>query len=370
MNKIKIGLIGLGAMGKGHYSNIKSIPEYELTAVADINQECIKNLPEQKYASGVELIEKADVDAIAIVTPHYDHTTLSIAALKKGRHVLVEKPIAVHVNDAKKMAAAHTDKSRVFGAMFIYRTIPVFKKIKSLIDNGELGTLQRVGVTATSWYRTGGYYSSASWRATWGGEGGGVLLNQCPHDLDLLQWFVGMPKRITSTIGIGKFHDIEVEDEVSAIMEYPNGMTGLLYTTTGEAPGIRKFEIAGDRGLLTFESGKLSFRRTEVSVRDFTKNTKEMWGAPAVWDVSIPGGDLSFEEQHRSVYRNFRDAILSGKPLIAPAEEGINSLELANAMLLSGFLNKSVDLPVDGDLYWSELEKRIKTSRFKFNKGA
>jgi len=365
MSKIKIGLIGLGTMGKGHYSNIKSIPEYELTAIADINPETLKDLPEQKFSSGLELIEKAQVDAVSIVTPHFDHTPLAIAGLKKGLHVLVEKPIAVHINDAKKMIAAHTDKSKIFGAMFIYRTIPVFKKIKDLIDKGEIGALQRVNVTATAWYRTGGYYASSNWRATWAGEGGGVLLNQCPHDLDLLQWFTGMPSRVTAMLGLGKFHDIEVEDEVTATMEYPNGMTGMLYTTTGEAPGIRRFEFVGDRGILKYEGGKLTFQRTEVGVREFTRKTTAMWGTPPVWDITLPGGDLSFEEQHRTVYRNFRDAVLNGTPLIAPAEEGIKSLEMANAMLLSGFLKKPVDLPIDGDIYAAELDKRIKTSRFK-----
>lgn len=363
--KVKIGLIGVGAMGKGHYNNIKAIPEYDLVAVADINPDAIKDLPEQKFSSGLELIEKAQVDAISIVTPHFDHTPLSIAGLKKGLHVLVEKPIAVQVNDAKKMAAAHSDKSKVFGAMFIYRTIPVFKKIKELIANGEIGALQRVNVTATAWYRTSGYYASSKWRATWAGEGGGVLLNQCPHDLDLLQWFVGMPTRITASIGLGKFHDIEVEDEVMAMMEYPNGLTGMLYTTTGEAPGIRRFEFVGDRGILKYEGGKLNFQRTEVSVSKFTKETKAMWANPPVWDVNLPSGEVAFEEQHRAIYRNFRDAILQGTPLVAPAEEGINSLEMANGMLLSGFLKKPVDLPIDGDVYAAELEKRIKASRFQ-----
>jgi predicted dehydrogenase len=365
MKKIRIGLIGLGAMGAGHYTNIKAIPEFDLKAIADINPETMTKYPEEKFSSGMELIEKADVDAVAIVTPHYDHVPLSIAGLKKGLHVLVEKPIAVQVNDAKAMAAAHTDKSRIFAAQFIYRTNPVYKKMKDLISKGELGKLSRINVTATNWFRTGAYYKSSSWRATWGGEGGGVLLNQCPHDLDIMQWLVGMPSRINAKISIGKYHDIEVEDEVSAIFEYPNGMTGMFYTTTGEAAGIKRFEIVGDRGTLKLENGKLSFLRTEIGTREFSDTTSNMWGNPEKWEISFPVGDNTFLDQHQTIYRNFRDAILSGKPLLAPAEEGINSLEMANAMLLSGFTNKPVDLPIDGDIYQAELEKLIKKSRYK-----
>ncbi len=365
MDKIRIGIIGMGSMGKGHYSNIKTIPEFEITALSDVNPDSLKDYKETKFEKPEALINSGLVDAVAIVTPHFSHVPLATEALKKGLHVLVEKPVAVHVNEVRGLLKAHTDKKLKLAVMFNCRTNPPNAKIKQMISSGELGRLQRASMIVTDWYRPEAYFKSAGWRATWAGEGGGALLNQCPHNLDLFQWFVGMPSRITANVGFGKFHDIEVEDEVSALLEFPGGMTGVFITSTGEAPGTNRIEIAGDKGKLTLENGVLSFVRNEIPTSEHLKTTTERFEKPAVWNVAIPVREIGFNEQHQSIHRNFKDAILKDTPLIAPVSEGMASLELANAMLLSGFLKKTIDLPLDGDCYFTELQKRMKTSRFK-----
>jgi predicted dehydrogenase len=363
--KIKIGIIGLGAMGKGHYRNIKTIPEFEITALSDINMEGMKEFSEPKFSSGSELINKGNVDAIVIVTPHFDHVPLAIEALKKGLHVLIEKPVAVQMKDAKMLLDAHRDKSRVVACMFNNRTSPVYKKIKELVASGELGSVQRIDMTVTNWFRSNAYFKSAGWRATWAGEGGGVLLNQCPHNLDLLQWIAGMPSRLTANVGFGKHHDIEVEDEVLALLEFQNGAVGTFVTSTGEAPGVNRMEIAGDQGLLVWDNVNLVYTRNEIKTKKYLAETEERFNRPPVWNISIPVKNTAFAEQHQAVHENFRDAILKGTVPVAPLEESVNSLELANAMLLSGFLNKSIALPIDSELYAFELEKRMKKSRYK-----
>lgn len=363
--KIKAGIIGLGSMGAGHYTRLKSLPEFDIVGLSDSNPEALKRYSEPGYATGYELIEKSGAEAVVIATPHFDHVPLAVAALKKGLHVLVEKPVAVEVKEARRLMAAHKDKSRVVAVMFNCRTSPVYQKMRQMVTSGELGDIQRVSMVVTHWFRPESYFKSAGWRATWGGEGGGALLNQAPHSLDLLQWIAGMPSRVTALVGLGKRHDIEVEDEVSAILEYSSGATGVFVTATGEAPGVNRIEIAGDRGLLVYDNGTLSFIRNEQGTREYSRTTTERFGRSSVWNVTIPVKDNSFDEQHLSIHKNFRDAILTGAPLVAPLEDGVASLELANAMLLSGFTGKSVSLPLNAEAYSKELKKRIKRSRFK-----
>jgi predicted dehydrogenase len=288
--------------------------------------------------------------------------------MNSGHHILVEKPISVHKADCERLIAAHTDDSIVFAAMFNQRTDPVYQKIREMVSGGELGKLLRVNWIITSWFRTQTYYDSGGWRATWEGEGGGVLLNQCPHNLDLLQWIVGMPEQVRGFCDIGKRHTIEVEDEVTAYMVYPDGCTGLFVTSTGEAPGTNRLEIAGDQGKLVMENGKLAYTRNEVPATEFLRTSKASFARPPIWNIEIPvhgrGG------AHAEVLENFADAILTGSELIAPAEEGIHSVELANAMLYSSLMGKPVDLPLDGAAYEAELKRLIAESTFKKEAGA
>jgi predicted dehydrogenase len=276
---------------------------------------------------------------------------------------LVEKPISVHKADCEELIAAWQDKNVVFSAMFNQRTDPAYCKVKELIENGELGKIQRINWIITSWYRTEAYYASGGWRATWGGEGGGVLLNQCPHNLDLLQWLFGMPSKVTATCQFGRFHDIEVEDAVTAILEYPDGATGVFVTTTGEAPGTNRLEIACDRGKVVVENGKITFSRTEQLVSEHSKSAKGGFDKIAVWNIDIPLPEGN-GEQHVGIMKNFTRAILDGEELIAPASEGIHSVELANAMLYSAFESRAVNLPLSASAYSAILKKKIANSTY------
>jgi predicted dehydrogenase len=246
--------------------------------------------------------------------------------------------------------------------MFQLRTDPHYAKMKQLVAGGDLGDLMRVNWIITNWFRTEAYYASGDWRATWAGEGGGVLLNQCPHNLDLLQWICGMPERVRGFCALGKRHAIEVEDEVTAYLEYANGCTGVFVTTTGEAPGTNRFEIAGENGRLVLEGGALTFARNEIPATQFSRTSQARFATPEVWDVTFPieghGG------QHIEILENFADAILTGADLIAPAEEGIHSVELANAMLYSSLTGETVDLPLDGEAFERELDRLIECSTY------
>lgn len=361
---IRLGIIGLGNMGSGHVQSMPRIKGCELTAVCDVDTKKLDRYPDVlRFESSADLIRSGKVDAVLIAVPHYDHTTIGIDALQQGIHVLVEKPISVHKADCERLIAAHTDKNLKFAAMFNQRTDPHYQRIRRIVQSGELGEIQRTNWLITNWFRSATYYASGGWRATWRGEGGGVLLNQCPHNLDLFQWICGMPIRVHAFCGFGKFHDIEVEDEVTAYLEYANGATGVFVTTTGEAPGTNRLEIAGDRGKLVYEDGKITFTRTEVSVKEFCATTKASFDSPAVWHCDIPVN--GYGGQHVEILQNFIDAIADGRPLIAPAEEGIHSVELANAMLFSAWTGGSVDVPLDAVAYETVLKEKIADSRLK-----
>lgn len=367
MSSVRLGIVGIGNMGSVHATQVLdgSVKRCELSAVCDLNPSKMTSYAEKirKFTDSREMIRSGTIDAILIATPHYSHTTIGVDALENGLHVLVEKPISVHKNDCEKLIAAHKkNKKAVFAAMFNLRTVPLYKKIKKLVASGELGRIQRVSWTVTDWFRPESYYASGEWRATWAGEGGGVLLNQCPHNLDLIQWICGMPSKITAFCNIGKHHKIEVEDEVTAYLEYPDGAVGTFTTTTGEAPGVNRLEIAGDNGLLVSEDDKLRFRRNETPTRKFNDTEKSMFGKSSTWHCEIPLSGTA--GQHKEIKQNFVNVILDGGDLIAPAEEGIKSVELANAMIYSSMLRETVDLPLNGNAYEKLLKKLIKGSKF------
>lgn len=357
MDSVRIGVIGVGGMGMHHFGYLKSVEGAVPAAVCDIDPKRLE-LAKQRapevpgFSDYRDLLKSGLVNAVIIATPHYPHPEITMAAFDRDLHVLCEKPVAVTVGAARRMNEAASKKPNLkFAAMFMMRTCGIFAKIRDLIATGELGAITRMTWIATDWFRTWAYYASGGWRATWEGEGGGVLLNQCPHNLDLICWLLGMtPSRVTAVATIGKTHPIEVEDEVSAILEYPNGAVGHFITTTGEAPGTNRLEIIGDRGKLVMENGRLHFRRTRVSVSEFNRTTAERFCMPETWEVEVPlppdPPDL-----HRAVTQNFVRAILKDQPLLTPGVEGVRGLELGNAMLLSGLTRKSVDLPLDAAQY-------------------
>ena len=366
MKSVRCGVIGVGNMGAYHARSLAAgrIARATLAAVSDLDPAQLAQFPGLPgFADSRELIRSGLVDAVLVATPHYDHTTIGMDALQHGLHVLVEKPISVHKADCARLLAAATNPRQIFAAMFNQRTDPYFQKIRALVKNGELGELQRLSWTITDWFRTDAYYNSGGWRATWAGEGGGVLLNQATHNLDLWQWMFGMPVRVRAVCGLGRYHDIEVEDDVTAVMEYATGATGVFTTTTGEAPGTNRLEVAGDRGRLVYENNKLRFTQTAGSVRDFRRQSPQHYAVPEqteqVFEFPDHGG------QHGAVLQNFVDAVLDGQALVAPAAEGIGAVELANAMLWSSLRNEPVSLPLDVAGFAQQLRQLCATSRFK-----
>ena len=308
---------------------------------------------------------QGSLDRLVIMAGLGGVSTASIlAAINAGLHLMVEKPISAHKADAERLIAAHRKKPNlVFGAMFQLRTEPRYMKIRKVIQDGELGSIVRINWIITDWFRTEAYYVSGGWRATWKGEGGGVLLNQCLHQLDMLQWLCGMPKRVRGFCQIGRYHNIEVEDNVSIYLEWPNGATGIFVSSTGESPGTNRFEICGTRGKLVLESGKLAFVRNEADMIDFSKAAKSAFARPEVWNIEIP-----FENtpaQHATLMQNFVDAILDGTPLLVPGEEGIHSVELANVMLYSSLMNQTIDLPMESAAFEKKLNELIASSKFE-----
>ncbi len=365
MDTVRLGVVGVGGMGGQHADSALAgrIPRCELGAVCDVSERSLQRFDSvPRFTDSAKMIRSGAIDAVLIATPHYAHTTVGIDALNNGLHVLVEKPISVHKADCERLLAAHRGRKTVFAAMFNQRSETVYRKIKKMVADGELGDIRRVSWIVTDWFRPEAYYASGAWRGTWQGEGGGVLINQCPHQLDLLQWIIGMPSRIHGFCRFGVRHDIEVEDEVTAYLEFPGGATGVFVTSTGEAPGTNRLEIVGDRGRLVAENGRLEFLRNEIPAAEFSRTTRELFAKPDVWTISIPGAGGG---SHEEMTRNFVDAILDGTPVYAPAAEGIGSVEIANAIVYSSLTGKPVDIPLDAAAYERKLKQMIRTSTFR-----
>ncbi|MDR1192127.1 MAG: Gfo/Idh/MocA family oxidoreductase [Verrucomicrobiales bacterium] len=363
MQQLRLGIIGVGNMGS-HYAKLVlngQVPRCQLTAVCDTDAAKLKLYPSAAtFTDSDELLASGTVDAVLIATPHYAHTTIGIAALTAGLHVLVEKPLSVHKADCQRLLAAHRDPRQVFATVFNQRTDPRYRAIRDLIVSGRLGSIQRVQWTVTDWFRSAAYYASGGWRATWAGEGGGVLLNQSVHNLDLYQWLFGLPQRVRAVCHLGKYHSIEVEDEVTAIFEHADGATGVFVTSTGEAPGVNRLEIAADRGRVLLEGDQLTFWRNRIATSVHSRATKQNFLPPPSYRNFRTISDHG--PQHLGVLRNFVSAILRGTKLIAPAADGEAAVELINAMLLSSFKNSAVILPLSAAEY-TRLLRRLISSR-------
>ena len=380
-NKVRLGILGLGNMGSSHATKLHAgeCPEIVLTAVCDVKPERLEwakeNLGDDvaRFAVAEDMMSSGLIDALVVAVPHYDHPKYSIMGMKQGLHVLTEKPAGVYTKQVLEMNAVADECNVVFALMMNQRTNCIYRKMREIVQSGEMGEIRRTNWIITDWYRSQAYYDSGDWRATWSGEGGGVLFNQCPHQLDLLQWVTGMmPARVHAFCHFGKWHDIEVEDDVTAYLEYENGATGVFVTSTADAPGTNRFEILGDKGKLVCEHiGKqdiLSFYKLEKSEREFCVTHTGGFGEPK--HEVIPVETDGQNPQHKGILNNFSNAILGLEPLFVDGKEGINGVELMDSMLLSAWLGKAVTLPVDEDLYLEELNKRIKTSRRKVTTGA
>ncbi len=373
MNQVRMGIIGIGNMGSGHAKSIVEgkVPDMVLTAVADVRevrrQWAKENLPETVavFDNAEALLDSGLVDAVLVATPHYVHPELVMKAMERGLHVMCEKPAGVYTKQVREMNEMAAKHDVVFGMMFNQRTNHVYRKMHELIASGVYGQIKRVNWIVTDWYRSQAYYDSGDWRATWDGEGGGVLLNQCPHNLDLLQWICGMPVKVRAFCHEGKWHNIEVEDDVTAYLEYENGATGVFVTSTGDAPGTNRFEVLLEKGKIICEHGKLSVYEAKVSEREFCFTSKEGFAIPdGEWITVETDGE---NEQHVGVLKAFTGAILRGEPLVANGVEGIRGLTLSNAMHLSAWTNEMVELPINEDLFLEKLNERRASSKQKSN---
>lgn len=354
MKTIRFAVAGLGAMGLAHAKTLLSgaVEEAELTAVVSGNEAHIAQLRAcpggedvRTFASIPELAASGVCDAVLIATPHRLHVAQTLEAFDAGLAVLLEKPTGVYTAEVRALNEAADRCGLAFGVMFNQRTNPLYRRMHDIVASGELGEIRRTSLIITDWFRAQSYYDSGAWRATWKQDGGGVLLNQAPHNLDLWQWICGMPVRVHAFCGLGRWHDIEVEDDVTAYVEYANGATGTFITCTGEAPGTNRFEISMDGGQLVCEHGRLTLTRLSVPAGRFIREYAGGYGKPDVTVQDItPSGE---NPMHAGVMRAFARHMLYGEPMIADGREGLASLMLANAMLLSSFTGGTIALPMD-----------------------
>ena len=373
MEQVRYGIIGLGNQGTNYLKKIsvqELVPNAVVTAICDINPTKIEaakeliNVEVATFSDYKEMIASGLVDVILVETPHFLHPEISIYGLTHGVHVLCDKPAGVYTKQVKEMNAVADKSDKLFGLMFNQRTNCLYRKMREMILGGEIGEIKRVNWIITNWFRSEAYYNSSSWRATWRGEGGGVLLNQCPHQLDLIQWVVGMvPKKIHSFCHFGQWHDIEVEDDVTAYLEYENGATGVFVTTTGEAGGTNRLEVVGNNGKLIAENNKLIFTKLSMGAKEYSKTTEKAFGEPEKTIIEVETDGVN--EQHVGILKNFTNAVLGKEELFVSGQDGMNGVQIMDGMLLSAFLGRAVELPIDDDLYLEELNKRIAAGRVK-----
>jgi predicted dehydrogenase len=371
MEIVRIGIVGMGNRGKGHADFLAAgeIRGAAVTAMCDSDPKALETA-KARYPDTVRffsdykaMLASGACDAVIVATPHYSHVEISIAVLNAGLHLICEKPVSVFTKDVHELIDTAQKSGRVFTMMFNQRTHPVYRRIHHMIRDGELGGLTRIVWTITDWYRTQYYYDSGGWRGTWDGEGGGVLLNQCPHNIDLWQWMFGMPEQIWARCDYGKCHDIQVEDDVTVFMKYKNGATGVLITSTGEAPGSNRLEISGDLGKILYEDrgDTFTFWKNSVPVSRHSRESKQGFEKPAFEKMDITLHEK--ETAHRGIVQNFVNAIQKGEALIAPGAEGLPSLQLINAFLLSSHKNEMLTLPVDEDEYLTFLKEKIASTK-------
>ena len=376
MKKVRFGVVGVGGMGGFHVNSIlkDSGREFCLAAVADVVPEIARRVGEQAgvphFGDAQKMYDSGLIDAVIIATPHYWHAPLAIRAARAGRHVLCEKPLSASVGAARAMLAECRKRRVTLGVMLQQRTRPTMVKMKQLVEAGAIGKVFRVQMICSNWFRTQAYYDSGSWRGTWDGEGGGVLINQAPHSLDLFQWIGGMPRRVKALVHT-RAHRIEVEDTANVLCEYDKGKVGYIYATTAEEPGMEQLMLCGSLGTMIAEGNALRLGKLRASVDEHIMGAKKQNVLPSgnftpqgvVWrEVKVPkrpGG-------HIEVTRAFARHVLRGTPLVATGEEALNELELSNAAYLSGYGDRTVELPVDADAMerlLARLERQRSTGR-------
>ncbi len=304
------------------------------------------------------MLDSGLIDALILASPHYWHAPHAVAAAQRGIHVMAEKPMASDVGDARIMIQQCRKHKVALGVMFMMRTRPVMAAMKNMVDSGQLGKIYRISLIASNWFRSQAYYDSGAWRGTWDGEGGGVLINQAPHSLDLFQWIGGMPKSLSAILQT-PMHKVEVETSAQIILDYGDGKTGYIYATTGESPGAEQLSVAGTRGTLVSEN-KLRFCRLETPLDEHLRTTTSWWDPPASRWEDVPVNGKPDDGKHIVILRNFADHLIDGTPLLTPGSECINELEISNAAYIAGYKHKTVELPVDAKEIEAVISKLIR----------
>lgn len=371
MKKVRLGIVGYGGIGSLHCKNVVGgkVPQMELVALCDKSEKRCEVAKERYpevaiFKNATDLFKSELCDVVLISVPHYDHPRLVQEAFTYGLNVITEKPAGVYTKQVLEMNEASEKTDKLFGIMYNQRTNPIYKKIREMVQDGSLGHIKRISWVVTDWYRSQSYHDSSAWRSTWKDEGGGTLINQNPHQLDLWQWMFGMPDKVTAFASFGKYYNIEVEDDVTAFFEYENGTTGTYITSTGEAPGTNRLEIACDMGRIVVENGKMTFDRNVISEREFNRINTKGFGTPECWKCEIPvTGEC---EQHVGILKNFADAMLNGTELLAPGIEGIKGLTISNAMHYSAWTGKTVDVnDFPHEEFYDLLQEKIQKSTVK-----
>ncbi|MEM1112922.1 MAG: Gfo/Idh/MocA family oxidoreductase [Pseudomonadota bacterium] len=361
-NTLRLGIVGLGNIAGQHldYLQAGEVAGCEVTALSSRTAPATAPLPH--FVDYRELIASGLCDAVLVATPTFTHYEIGAAVLDAGLHLMMEKPLGLSVAEGESLLARQGD-GQVFALMLNQRSDPLFLRMRDVLQAEELGNITRTHWTMTNWFRPEIYFQVSDWRATWRGEGGGLLVNQCIHNLDIFQWLCGMPEEVQAWCEFGKYHDIEVEDEATAYLRYASGATGLFVGSTGEAPGVNRLDIIGDRGSLHYDGERLVNIRNTPGTVEYSRRTRDMFGMPASEPVDItPERNIN---QHAAVMRNFVAAISGREDLIAPASDGLDSLALANAMLLSTWVSAPVGLPLDSQRYQAALEQRLAASTLR-----
>lgn len=371
MTMVRFAVVGTGNIGQQHINLLRSGKIEGATLAATVSRSGARSGAQSEervdisvphFSSLETLLEAECCDAVLIATPTMDHVSAARLAAQRGLHVLLEKPIAMSVGQAQALIDEIPEGIK-FGVMLNQRFHPAYAAIKQLLDEGRIGTIRRYTWTMTAWYRPDVYYKVSRWRGTWPGEGGGLLINQCIHNLDIIQWLFGLPKKVSANVAFGRYHDIDVEDEVTAMLGYESGSVGLLQASSGEAPGINRLEIIGDTGVISWNDTELTLHQADQSVSDHCATTREMFGMPSFTSQTVDLADGV--NQHAQVIQNFVDALTKGSSLLTPAKEGLGSLQLANGMLLSQWDDQPVALPIDCQRYEQLLSERIASSSLR-----
>lgn len=369
---IKTAVIGVGNMGSKYASLIQDglIQGMELSAMTRVRG-IYREMLLPSIEAGVPVYETADelfravenkelsIDAVVIATPHYAHEESAVRAFRNGLHVLCDKPSGVYSRQARNMENEAEKSGKVFSMVFNQRTLPIHMQLHELVNSGKYGALKRLNWVVTDWYRPEQYYTSSSWHATWDKDGGGILLNQCPHNLDLLQWICGMPVNVQGFCIEGHFHDIEVEDDVTVYLEWENGATGTFISSTGDAPGINRLEITLEEAMIVCENGKLRIGELtqEMGGReaDYRKKSTDYFRKiKGTWTEITPEKE---EKPYEKVLQGFADECMGSGECVARGTEGRKSLLLSNAIYLSSWEKRMVNIPQIGTDEELEFEK-------------